>query len=62
MFKDGDKVRVKANNSAHGFEIGEEVIILKVTCDDVVAINSINAYYYLGEDEIEPIENTEKLK
>jgi hypothetical protein len=35
--------------------MGEEVRILKVTCDDIIAINSIDIYYYLGEDEIEPI-------
>jgi hypothetical protein len=62
MYKDGDKVRVKANTSEHGFKIGEEVRILQVTCDDIIAMNSMDIYYYLGEDEIEPIENIKKLK
>lgn len=57
-FKVGDRARVIANNSCHGFQIGEEVTISSDTDIDYdcVADKIDNSdYWYLNDDELEPI-------
>jgi hypothetical protein len=54
-YKKGDRVRIIDNISCHGFEIGEEVILLNTTDDEFSAINDANDSYFIFEEEVEPI-------
>jgi hypothetical protein len=54
-YKKGDRVRIIDNISCHGFDIGEEVVLLNVTDDEFSAINDANDSYFIFEEEVEPI-------
>ena len=62
-FKVGDKARVIANKSNHGFNIGEIVNITELRLDDSAYDCCNNNYWWiLGDEELEPIGSTIVIK
>ena len=58
----GGSCRIVANTSAHNFEIGETVEIVRYEQEYALRAKGANGKcWWVGEDEIEPIDNTMKV-
>jgi len=49
LYKEGDKVIIRQNNTGHNFNIGEEVTILKVGNIEYKAENKEWEYWYIDD-------------